>query len=140
MKYQQIPNNPLRHEFLDDTPVAKPLKWNRPGSTLTEIRRNLGLLSKLAEQNGTETFDEADDFDVGDDFDPTDTKTPWEIAADAAVLSRRELLQAVTGADEASIDAALAPRAANPTPPAPSAGNNPPISGAPVPPSNAPST
>lgn len=33
-------------------------------------------MSQIAEQNGYETIDEADDFDVGDDIDPT---SPWEL-------------------------------------------------------------
>lgn len=60
--------NEFGEELPDSTPIAKPVRFNRPGSTLDEIRRNLGLASKLAEQEGMETFEEADDFDVGDDF------------------------------------------------------------------------
>jgi len=131
MKYQQIKNNPVRHEFPDPTPISKPLRFNRPGNTLDQIRRNLGLLDRYAEERGVETFDDADDFDVGDDFDPMDSKTRWEIEADAALLSRRELLQAVTGSDAEAVAAALAARTADPAPPAPSQGNN---SGVPVPP------
>lgn len=63
--------NEFGEELPDSTPIAKPLRFNRPGSTLDEIRRNLGLAEKLAQQQGDESFEEADDFEVGDDFDPS---------------------------------------------------------------------
>lgn len=55
-------------ELPDPNPVTRPVNFNR-GSTLDEIRRNIGLASRLAEEEGLETFDEADDFEVGDDFE-----------------------------------------------------------------------
>lgn len=63
--------NEFGEELPDSTPIAKPVRFNRPGSTLDEIRRNLGLAQKLAEETGHESFEEADDFEVGDDFDPS---------------------------------------------------------------------
>lgn len=83
-----MPLNENGWEELDPTPVAKPVKFNRPGSTLDEIRAAIGILNREARDQGTETFEEADDFDVGDDFDP---QTPWEIAADAAYRTPEEL-------------------------------------------------
>ncbi|AZL82947.1 hypothetical protein [Apis mellifera associated microvirus 40] len=61
-------------ELPDDTPIAKPVRFNRPGSTLDEIRRNLDMANRLAQEQGLETFDEADDFQIGDDFEENH---PW---------------------------------------------------------------
>lgn len=66
--------NEFGEELPDDTPIAKPVRFNRPGSTLDEIRRNIGLAQRLAEEQGAESFEEADDFEIGDDFDPSH---PW---------------------------------------------------------------
>ena len=71
--------NERGHEVLDDTPVAVPLRWSRPASTLDQIRAQLKIISREAEQNGNETFQEADDFEIGDDYDP---RSPWELSID----------------------------------------------------------
>lgn len=68
------------HEVLDDTPVALPIGFKRPPSindTIRQLVRN--ELSRAAQQQGAESFEEADDFDVGDDYDPT---SPWELTFD----------------------------------------------------------
>lgn len=84
-------------EQLDPNPIAKPLKWDRPGSTLAEIRRNLdarmALISREAAEQGYETLEESQDFDVGDDdFDPL---TLHELRAAGAEMSPVELYEAV---------------------------------------------
>lgn len=56
-------------ELPSSDPVAQPVHLRPRGNTLDEIRRNLGIASQLAAQEGMETFDEADDFEVGDDFE-----------------------------------------------------------------------
>jgi len=76
------------HEVLDDTPVAVPLRWNRPPSKLDEIRAHLKIISREQEQIGNETFEEADDFDVGDDYDP---RSPWELTIDQELHIERPL-------------------------------------------------
>lgn len=77
-------------EELDPTPVSKPVRFNRQGSTLDEIRHALGILNREAAERGLETFEESDDFDVEDD--PVDPQTRWEIAADAAYRTPGELM------------------------------------------------
>lgn len=108
----------------DATPVQRALKWNRPGSTLDEIRAALGLIHREALQQGVETFEEADDFDVGDDYDPT---SPWEIRPDQE-LAYQELQAsslesngdpAQPGSPAGAPSRAKKPKAPAPTPPAP---------------------
>ena len=83
-------------EIPDPTPVAKPVRWNRPGSTLDEIRRNLdqrmALLSREMEDRGHETLEESQDFDVGDDTEPY---TMYELRSMAADMSPVELYESV---------------------------------------------
>lgn len=71
--------NERGHEVLDDTPVAIPMRAIRRPSTLDEIRQYIGIVNREAEQQGQESFEEADDFDVGDDYDP---HSPWELQQD----------------------------------------------------------
>lgn len=66
-------------EVLDPTPIARPLRFSRPPTQLEEIRRLMAMVSREAEQQGHETFEEADDFEVGDDYDP---QSPWELSID----------------------------------------------------------
>ncbi|QXP44166.1 MAG: hypothetical protein [Arizlama microvirus] len=84
--------NEKGHEVLDPTPIARPVRFNRQGSTLDEIRQAIGILNREAAERGVETFEESDDFDVGEDMDPL---TKWEIAADAAYLTPAQLMEAV---------------------------------------------
>jgi len=83
-------------EIPDPTPVAKPLRWNRPGSTLDQIRANLdqrmALLNREMEARGHETLEESQDFDVGDDMEPVSLH---ELRATAADLSPEQLFEAV---------------------------------------------
>jgi len=72
------------HEVLDDTPIALPLRFNRPATKLDDLRRMLGIISRDAQQNGNETFEEADDFVIGDDYDP---RSPWELSIDQEVFT-----------------------------------------------------
>lgn len=71
-------------EVLDPTPIARPLRFSRPPTQLEEIRRMMAMVSREAEQQGHETFEEADDFDVGDDYDP---QSPWELSIDQELAS-----------------------------------------------------
>lgn len=69
--------SPTRHEKLDDTPVAIPLKFKAVETSTERMRRIIREeMSRAAEDAGHETFEEADDFDVGDDYDPT---SPYEM-------------------------------------------------------------
>jgi len=76
--------NEQGHEVLDDTPIAIPLRFSRPATRLDDMRRLLGIISRDAQQNGNETFEEADDFVIGDDYDP---RSPWELSIDQEVFT-----------------------------------------------------
>lgn len=66
-----------RHEILDDTPVALPVRWRRPVPLAETIRRMVKQqLSLAASDQGFESFEEADDFDVDDD---PEIKTQYEL-------------------------------------------------------------
>lgn len=85
--------NPTRHEFPDDTPIAKPLRWNRQGSTLDQIRESIRFANIEAARQGKESYEEANDFDTGeDDLDPPSRS---ELAATAAYMSPEELYEHV---------------------------------------------
>jgi len=74
-------------EYPDPTPIAKPAHFNRPGSTLDQIRANLdqrmALLNREMQEAGHETIEESQDFDVGEDDEPI---TIHELRAHAASL------------------------------------------------------
>lgn len=126
---QNPPENPTRHEFLDPNPVAVPLKWNRQGSTLDEIRRATGLLSERMRQQGEETFEDADDFDIGEDVD--DPVTIHELRGYASALTPTELYEQVFKKPYVP-SPPLGPGTSNPPIPPDPEGNNPPIPVAPV--------
>lgn len=65
-----------RREVLDDTPIAVPAGIKPDMSLEDRIKLMIRTdISHRAAQEGTESFEEADDFNVGDDFDPT---SPYE--------------------------------------------------------------
>lgn len=68
-------------EVPDPRPVELPIGMTRPETVEQMIQRMVrGRLSDLAEEQGYETFDEANDFDVEDEtFDPD---TPYEVEFD----------------------------------------------------------
>lgn len=70
------------YEDPDPMPFA-PTVGVRPKETLEERMRRMirDEMSYAAEQQGMETFEEADDFDVDDDMDPESMyEIPWEPA------------------------------------------------------------
>ena len=62
-------------ELPDNTPIAVPMRFRQRSyfDSIREMIRN--EISKQAQDQGHETFEEANDFDVGDDFDPS---APYE--------------------------------------------------------------
>lgn len=65
------------HEILDNSPVAIPVKFKRVDAITQKVAELVqGEFSRLAEKEGYETFEDADDFDVGDDYDP---HSPYEL-------------------------------------------------------------
>jgi hypothetical protein len=73
--------NEKGHEVLDDTPVAIPVRFQRPENLTDQIRRVIRQeMSRVADFAGMETFEEADDFNVPDDeYDP---RSPHELSLD----------------------------------------------------------
>lgn len=70
--------SPTRREKLDDTPVAIPLKFRRVETQADRMRRIIREeMSRAAEVQGYETFEEADDFSIPDDYDPS---SPYEMS------------------------------------------------------------
>lgn len=64
-------------EVLDQTPVNVPIKWKAPLPLNERIKQMVRQeASQWAQQQGNETFEDADDFNVPDD--PPDPSTPWE--------------------------------------------------------------
>lgn len=69
-----------RHEYLDDTPRALPLKFKRQ-SFIDNMREFIRQeLSRTADSKDFESFEEADDFWVEDD--ETLPRTAYELDAD----------------------------------------------------------
>lgn len=57
-------------EIVDPTPMVIPLDHEVPETTEEKIRRMVkGTFSKIAEDHGLETEEEANDFNVGDDYE-----------------------------------------------------------------------
>lgn len=75
------------HEVLDPTPMAPPIGYKPQPSMVDIIRAQIRseALAREAEEQGFETFEEADDFDV-EDFDPT---SPYEEIFDPEPPRRR---------------------------------------------------
>lgn len=73
---KEVPLKKTRHEQPDPVPAALPIGFKHPPTLAEQIRRMVRQqLDDYATQNGSETFEEADDFDVGDDVDPS---SPYE--------------------------------------------------------------
>lgn len=69
-----------RYEDPDPTPLAIPVNFRRPPSIEEMIQKYVRTeLSTRAQDQGAETFEEADDFDVDDD---PELRSPYEITAD----------------------------------------------------------
>lgn len=70
--------NDRGHEILDNTPIEIPLGWRKPESLTEQMRRLIRTeMSIRAQDQGFETFEEADDFDVDED-DPL-PQSEWEM-------------------------------------------------------------
>lgn len=93
----------LEREKNDPTPMAKPIGYNQPLSLQDEIRRFIRQeVSVQAQDDGHETFEEADDFEE-EDPDTVDL-TNYELTA----------LQALENAEEINLDAPDDPSPAEP--------------------------
>lgn len=93
--------NSKGHEIPDQTPVALPLGYKKPESLQQTIRRLIQTQASLeAQQNGFETFEEANDFIIGDDYDP---RSEYEVEEDKEFM---ELLTKETTSPEVARAAA----------------------------------
>lgn len=78
-------------EIIDPVPMAPPVGFTHEPSMIDQVRAMIrGEHSRLAQEAGAETFDEADDFDVGDDYD---AGTPYEEVFDPLDEAVREALR-----------------------------------------------
>lgn len=64
-------------ELPDPTPIAMPVGYHKPEPLIEQIRRLVkNELSRKAEADGFESFEEADDFDTGED---AELRSPYEL-------------------------------------------------------------
>lgn len=78
-------NRSSRREKLDDTPVVLPVRLRKSETVDDRIKRIVShSLSRAAEKQGLETFEESMDFDIPDD--PIDPATPWEVDHDLSAM------------------------------------------------------
>lgn len=113
-------------EILDPTPIAPPVGFVERESIVDRVRAMVAgnNLQRLAELEGKDTFDEADDFDVDDDPIPM-RDTPYENEFDPPVRelvnagSRSLAAKAKKAAEEEAAKASGSPDNPAPPPPAP---------------------
>lgn len=93
------------HEYLDTSPVARPVGFRAPPSLQEMIRMYVRTeLSREADRQGHETFEEADDFDVGDDYEP---RSQWELSQDQLDFKEEPIAQAAPPSEPSSTPAAI---------------------------------
>jgi len=119
-----------RREHLDPTPLAPPIGWSKPRHIVDDIREMVrSELSRRAQSQGLESFDEAEDFDIDEEYDPT---SPWEQMFEPTPVQELRERQAATMVAGASYEATPAPVSGSPdakpdaTPPVNDPGNKPP--------------
>lgn len=79
--------NERGHEVPDQTPVEVPTGLRRPPSIHEEIKRFIrSELSRQAQANEMETFEEADDFEI-DDSEIDDLPTPYQLREPEEMLA-----------------------------------------------------
>lgn len=77
MKSYDEKYNMSGHEIMDNTPIAVPTRFRRSLTLQEQIQLMIKRdMSRLAQQNGYETYEEADDFDVDDD---PEMKSPYQL-------------------------------------------------------------
>lgn len=75
-----MPHDRQGREIPDPVPIAVPAGLKRPESLTEQIRRLIRVdMSQQAQDNGEESFEEANDFDI-DDEDPEATFSKYEIS------------------------------------------------------------
>lgn len=77
---QKIKFDEHGRELPDPTPLALPVGFKKPETLEAQIQRLIkGKLSRQAEEQGFETFADAEDFDIDDDDEPS---APYEMQFD----------------------------------------------------------
>lgn len=83
--------NEYGEEILDQTPVAMPLKFKIPVPLSEKIRQMVREeVSQAAEENGLETFEEADDFEIEDEVSLPGTPYEEDFDPDQKFIADRE--------------------------------------------------
>jgi len=78
-------------EIPDPTPLEMPAGMNRPLTIEEQIQRYVrGHLSRMAAENGQETFEEADDLEMDEYDDPDDIMTPYEVHVMASEIAGKD--------------------------------------------------
>lgn len=127
--------HPKRHtltpdgrELVDSTPIAPPIGYKRQPSLAEQMRQLIYQSQLQGNQDGPESFEDADDFEVGDDYDPS---SPYEAEFDpltpeekAALASRGKDVEGILGPLPKPKKKVPAPvQGAGPVSPAPGAGD-----------------
>lgn len=88
-------------EIVSPLPMEPPVGYRKQPSMVEIIREQIrsAQLAQWAEQQGYETFEEADDFEIGDDFEP---HSPWENDFDPPISELTKAGQAAIKAREAA--------------------------------------
>lgn len=74
-------------ETLDNSPVCLPLRFKKQDNLAAQVRDLVkAQFSALAEAQGFESFEEADDFNVGDDYEPN---SPYELDDEQVIYDHR---------------------------------------------------
>ena len=75
--------NPLGQEVVDPRPVEVPVGYDAPEPLEQRIARLVQTeISEIAQREGYESFDDANDFDVDDPDFSDDIRTPYEMEYD----------------------------------------------------------
>ena len=75
--------NASGYETLDPNPVEVPAGFRKPESLAETIQRLIRTdVSQIADKEGFDTFDEADDFEIEDGEEGLDPHTPYETIFD----------------------------------------------------------
>ena len=108
------------HEVPDPTVIEPPLGYVQSPDLMEQMRQMVrNEMSRIAEANEFETFEEADDFDIDDD--PVDYTSPFELYFDPAEYDDQGPPEAAPAAAPAPLNGEVLPPE---SPPAPAPGGD----------------
>lgn len=125
MEKMEVKFDERGREIPDPRPLEMPAGMSRPATIEEQIQRYVrGALSRMASEQGAETFEEADDLNVDDD-EADDFLTPYEVHVMAAELKGKDASNLDEPEPQLAEPANLLPakQAGTSTPPAEPAGN-----------------